>query len=94
MKNKAHLKFCFRTAYEASEKRDAKIVMKDLAITYSHDTPQSIGDQYWFWNCENIPSPLPKYLEVLDIDPLDAVGFGLTEKEAKEIKEKQIKKGI
>jgi len=45
-------------------KRHAQVVMKELGITYQHSTPQSIGDQFWFWNCENIPEKLPDYIEV------------------------------
>ena len=35
-----------------------------------------------FWNCKNIPDILPKYLNVLAIDPLDAVGYGLSQFDA------------
>lgn len=44
-------------------------VMADLGITYQHATPQSMAEQWWFWNCENAPNPLPAFLSVLDIDP-------------------------
>jgi hypothetical protein len=57
-------------------------VMKDLGITYQHATPKSVFDQWWFWNCKNVPDPLPKYLTVLDLDPNDAVGYGLSKEDA------------
>jgi len=60
-------------------------VMKELGITYQHATPQSIGDQWWFWNCENVPDPLPGYLTVLYIDPKDAIGWGLSKEDAENI---------
>lgn len=61
--------------------------MKKLGITFQHATPQSIGEQWWFWNCENIPDVLPKDLEDLDIDPMNCIGFGLDEKSAIRIRD-------
>ena len=63
-------------------------VMKKLGITYQHSTPQSIADGWQFWNCENIPDKLPKYLKILDIDPMKCVGYGLSEEDAKQISNK------
>ena len=60
-------------------------VMRDLGITYQHSTPQSMGDQWWFWNCENCPEPLPEYLEPLGVEPLSAVGYGLSKEDAEAI---------
>ncbi len=81
-----HLRYDYM---EADLKQDinkhAQEQMKVLGITYSHNTPQSMGDQYWFWNCENIPDPLPKYLSILDQDPMSCIGFGLSEDKAKQI---------
>jgi hypothetical protein len=63
--------------------------MKSLGITYTHSTPQSLGDQWWFWNCENLPDPLPDYLEPLNdskgnpLDPFKCIGWGLSEQEAR-----------
>lgn len=54
--------------------------MIQLVITYEHATPQSISDCWWFWNCKNVPDPLPDGLSVLRITPRDAVGYGLNEK--------------
>lgn len=61
-------------------------VMTDLGIVYQHPTPQSITDSWWFWNCENVPDTLPKYLSVLDVDPDDCIGCGLNEELAEMIK--------
>lgn len=62
-------------------------VMAGLGITYQHATPQSIFEQWWFWNCENIPDPLPGYLSKLDVDPMEVIGFGLSEEEARKIRD-------
>ena len=62
-----------------------QVVMRELRITYQHATPQSITDQWWFWNCENVPDPLPKYLDPLDVKPMDAVGHGLSIADAEAI---------
>ena len=53
--------------------------MKELGITYQHATHQSMGDQWWFWNCENLPESLPPFLTELKLDPMDSIGFGLTQ---------------
>ena len=61
--------------------------MKRLGITYQHSTPQSMGDQWWFWNCENVPEPLPEHFSILDCDdPSEMVGYGLSEQDAEKIK--------
>ena len=71
-------------SWESNEHPQA--TMKRLGITYSHATPQTIGDQWWFWNCENVPDPLPEHFSVLGIDnPLEYVGWGISEKTAREI---------
>jgi len=80
-KKKIHLRF---SMYGSPNKHPQK-VMESIGIIYQHATPQPIGDQWWFWNCENIPNPLPEYLTILDIDPLDAIGFGLDKQSAEEI---------
>lgn len=36
--------------------------MKELGITYSKAVPQSIADQWWFYDCENVPDKLPPFL--------------------------------
>jgi NADH:ubiquinone oxidoreductase subunit E len=69
-----HLKYCIQTAQMlCGEKRHAQEVMKELGITYRHCTAQSMFDQWWFWNCDNIPDILPKYLSVLNRDPMKEI---------------------
>ncbi len=81
-----HLKYDYMTAQiEHEENRHAQEVMCELGITYQHSTPQSMGDQFWFWNCKNIPKKLPEYLIKLDANPMDCIGFGLSQEDAEKI---------
>lgn len=81
-----HLRYDLWSAQEGGVRGHAQHVMRELGITYQYATPQSIADQWWFWNCANIPNPLPPYLTVLNIDPLDAIGNGLSKDLAESIK--------
>lgn len=63
----------------------AQEVMKDLGITYQYATPQSLFDSWLFWNCDSVPADLPSYIAILDVNPMDAVGNGLSESQANEI---------
>ena len=83
-----HLRYDYMTAIlDCNEGRHAQEVMHDHGITYQHSTPQSIGDQFWFWNCENVPAPLPKYITVLDLDPMECIGWGLSKEDAEKIRD-------
>lgn len=68
-----------------NENRHAQLVMRELGITYQHATPQSIADQWWFWNCENVPADLPGFITELKLDPLKQVGRGLDQETAEAI---------
>jgi len=84
MKTPIHLRYdCYRSTRGHPQK-----VMKKLGITYQDATPQSMGDQWWFWNCENVPDRLPEYLEPLGLDPMDCIGFGLSKEDAERIRDK------
>ena len=39
--------------------------MKELGITYKKAIPQSMGDQWWFYDCENVPEKLPPFLTLM-----------------------------
>lgn len=69
------------------EMRHAQVVMKELGITYQHSTPQSMGDQFWFWNCENIPKKLPKYITIAEWNPIEMIGHGLSKEDAEKIRD-------
>lgn len=75
-----HLRFDMRMA-----DRHPQTIMEDLSVKYQIATPQTAADQWWFWNCENIPDPLPVFLSILDANPSDMVGFGLSQQEAESI---------
>lgn len=62
-------------------------VMTGLGITYQHATPQSMGDCWWFWNCENVPEKLPSFLVTSDRNPMECIGFGLNEETAIKIRD-------
>lgn len=77
-----HLKYCLMTANMGGEMRHAQEVLKELGVTYQHATPQSLYDSWWFWNCQNVPDKLPKYLTELTVKPHDAIGYGLDKQTA------------
>ena len=87
-----NLKYEYLPAYDVRETRHAQEVMKELGITYQHCTPQSMGDQFWFWNCENIPENLPTFIEELKAKPMECIGWGLSREEAVAIRD--YKKGV
>jgi hypothetical protein len=68
-------------------KKHAQKIMKDLGITYQYATPQSMGDQWWFWNCENIPKQLPPEITELKLDPMECIGHGLSREDAEKIRD-------
>lgn len=84
---RSHLRFCMYTATSCDEKNHPQEVMKRLGITYQQATPQSISDQWWFWNCENIPEELPEYLEAKDWNPMEMIGWGLSKEDAEVIRD-------
>jgi len=79
-----HLRFDVGIGYNGPH---AQTRMREMGITYQHATPQSMADQWWFWNCENIPNPLPEYLSVMEKDPMKCVGHGLSQADAEKIRD-------
>ena len=80
-----HLRYCFYSANDCNEKRHPQKVMQSLGITYKGVTLQTMGDQRWYWGCENVPEELPGYLSDLNADPLQWIGCGVTQEFADEI---------
>ena len=80
-----HLRYCFYSANDCNETRHPQKVMESLGITYKGMTPQTMGDQLWYWGCENVPEELPGYLSDLNADPLQWIGCGVTQEFADEI---------
>ena len=83
------LRYCLQTADRTHLHEHPVNVMKNLGITYQHRTPQSMSAEWWFWNCENIPDKLPDYLREVDINPMECVGYGLSQKDAENIRDYQ-----
>lgn len=84
-----HLRFSLYAAQDEGETGHPQHVMRALGITYQHATPQSLTDNWWFWNCKNVPSSLPGYLRELTLDPMDCVGRGLDQGTAEAIRAQQ-----
>lgn len=68
-----------------NENRHPQKVMKELGITYQISVPQSISDSWEFWNCQNVPDELPKYIEEKHWNPLERIGWGLSQEMAESI---------
>lgn len=81
-----HLRYSYLTAgYDYNEVRHAQTVMKEIGIKYQISVPQIMGDQWWFFNCENIPENLPGYITDLNLSAEQCIGHGLLEEDVKEI---------
>lgn len=70
----------------SAPKGNPKHVMNNLGITYQIAIPQSLYDSWHFWNCENLPDSLPKFLQVMTAQPEDAIGYGLSKEDAAAIR--------
>lgn len=78
-----HLRLCMYAQMDAGDKRHPQRVMLDMGITYRYAVPQSIADQWWFLDCQNVPDELPKFITTMDnFDPHKAVGYGLSKEMA------------
>ena len=56
-------------------------VMAKLGIEYRHAIPQSMGDCWWFFGCENLPNILPKYLSMLKLPEGEKKHWGVTDED-------------
>jgi hypothetical protein len=56
--------------YNAPSKHPQK-VMQELGIVYNDAIPQSVGEQWWFLDCRDIPNPLPSFLSELPASVID-----------------------
>ena len=66
----------------------AQEFMETMGIAYQHAVPQSMFDSWWFFNCENIPDPLPDCLKFMRSTPQECVGRGLSQQNADAINAK------
>ncbi|MFA5423366.1 MAG: hypothetical protein WC374_05865 [Phycisphaerae bacterium] len=76
-----HLILNYRDANECGIHGHAQTIFRELGINYELAMPQSIADQFWFFNCTNIPEPLPIFLKVLDVKVKDCKYLNEEEKE-------------
>jgi len=65
---KVNLRFRMHEAIAAGFKSHPEKVMKDFDISYKEGIPQSLGDQWWFIDCENLPEKLPDFLEFMEYE--------------------------
>ena len=71
-------------AISHNEKRHPQSVLKGIGVDYFMAVPQSISDCWFFYLPEfSYDFMLPKFCEVMMVDPLDHVGFGLSMDDAK-----------
>ena len=70
-------------------KDHAQKVMGDLGITYDYAVPQSIADCWWFFNCKNVPEPIPGFLSHIKRKPTELIGFGLSKETAEWLEAKK-----
>ncbi len=80
-----NLRYCVYTAHNYGVEIHPQKQMAELGISYQKATPQSIADQWWFWDCSNVPDKWAPYLMPLEIKPLDAVGWGLSQQDAEKL---------
>lgn len=61
-----HLRYdCIGAAY-AGESRHPQEVIRELGIMYELAIPQSMGDQWWLFNCEH--GELPGFITEMECD--------------------------
>lgn len=85
------LHYDLHSAFDSGEPRHAQTVLKSMGVTYLHEVPQSIADCWWFYGPQNLPEPLPDYMSVREVNPIDHVGWGLSEEKAKFLLEMESK---
>ena len=58
----------FKMLDDATPNEHPQVVMRSLNISYGQAIPQSVGDQWWFFDC-TLPEglELPSYLEVMHL---------------------------
>ncbi|MNQ90151.1 hypothetical protein D3C85_1054810 [compost metagenome] len=76
------LKFCMYGQCLAGDTRHAQQVMREMGINYKKAVSQSINDSWHFWGVENVPEELPKWMQLVEWDPQEFVGWGLSQEGA------------
>lgn len=62
-----HLRYQVDVAGYECEFRHPQEVMRELGITYELAIPQSLGEQWWLFNCTH--RELPKFIIEMKADP-------------------------
>jgi hypothetical protein len=75
-------------AWDAKVDEHPEDVVAELGIRWQKAVPQSIADQWWFFNCENVPDQMPPFITELGLKPSECIGLGLSEDDAKSLEEK------
>ena len=60
--------------------------MERLCIKYMFSITHSIAEQVWFFGCENIPTELPGYIDILEITERQLLRCGLSQGDIYEMK--------
>ena len=82
-----HLRYCMYGAGLARVGKHPQTHMREMGINWQHSMPQSMGDQWWFWNCSGIPDLLPPFVTKMENDPMECIGYGLSRSEAESIRD-------
>jgi hypothetical protein len=61
-----NLRYCLQGAYSSGVTCHPGTKLKSLGIGYRRYIGQSIGDQIWLIDCNNVPDILPEYITELD----------------------------
>lgn len=86
---KINLRYCYiHAGFDHDENRNACEVVKELGIKYEKSVPQSICDQFWFFNCTNVPDNLPPYITPMEVDIKNLVGHGLSAEDVEKLEGK------
>jgi len=82
---------CPKVVFSTYHPEHAQKVMQRLGIKYLYAVPQSMGDCWQFYCCENIPDEIPAgdkgYFNLVHDykDPSIGIGYGLSKDMADEI---------
>lgn len=81
-----NLRYHYDVAFHEGEGKHAIEKIDELGIKYIYSVPQSLGEQYWFLCCENVPENLPMYITKMEIsDANELIGYGLNKEMAETV---------
>ena len=77
----------YAASYDDIVKGNPITILKEEGVEYIHHYCNPMGG-WWFWGCKNIPENLNKYFFLREENPLEYIGWGLSEEKAHELYEK------